>query len=167
MKSIYTYQTIMGDLTIVGNERAITNVFFGPNDYRINDAVVNETLVMQMAIKQINEYFAMDRKVFTVPVTYVETPFQEKVRVALEAIPYGKTRTYKKIASIVGRPKAYRAIGFACNSNRLCILVPCHRVISITGDLTGYSGGLEIKEKLLKLEETLLTLERQNKRRII
>jgi methylated-DNA-[protein]-cysteine S-methyltransferase len=80
------------------------------------------------------------------------TEFQEKVWKELENIPYGETRTYAQIAEAVGKPKAVRAVGAANNRNTLPIFIPCHRVVGSNGSLTGYSGGLEAKRKLLEIE---------------
>ena len=80
------------------------------------------------------------------------TEFQKKVWAALREIPYGETRSYGQIAARIGDPKASRAVGMANNKNPLAIVVPCHRVVGANGSLTGYAGGLEVKEYLLKLE---------------
>ena len=80
------------------------------------------------------------------------TDFQKRVWEALIQIPYGETRTYKEIAAAAGNPKASRAVGMANNRNPIPIIIPCHRVIGTNGSLTGYAGGLKVKEYLLKLE---------------
>lgn len=81
------------------------------------------------------------------------TSFQRGVWKALEAIPYGETRSYREIAERIGQPKAYRAVGMANNKNPIAVFVPCHRVIGSNGKLVGYAGGLDVKEKLLGLEK--------------
>jgi O-6-methylguanine DNA methyltransferase len=83
----------------------------------------------------------------------LSTPFQAAVWKTLRMIPYGETRSYDWIAEQIGRPSASRAVGRACGRNRLPILIPCHRVIRKDGSLGGYTGGLTIKKRLLKLEE--------------
>ncbi len=80
------------------------------------------------------------------------TVFQKKVWNALCNIPYGETRSYKQVAEAVGNNKASRAVGMANNKNPIMIVIPCHRVIGSNGSLVGYAGGLDIKEKLLFLE---------------
>ena len=80
------------------------------------------------------------------------TEFQKSVWAALVRIPYGQTRTYGQIAADIGRPKAARAVGMACNQNPVWIAIPCHRVLGRNGALTGYAGGLDLKQKLLELE---------------
>jgi len=104
------------------------------------------------AAAQLREYFAGERKVFTLPLKPVGTPFQLAVWHALTKIPYGETRSYGAIAAAVGNPKASRAVGMANNRNPISIIVPCHRVIGSTGKLVGYGGGLDKKIVLLELE---------------
>ena len=95
------------------------------------------------------------RREFTIPLEPAGTPFQKQVWEALRTIPYGETRTYGQIAVQIGRPKASRAVGMGNHKNPIAILIPCHRVIGADGSLTGYGGGLDIKEFLLKREGIL------------
>ncbi|SDN01247.1 AraC family transcriptional regulator, regulatory protein of adaptative response / methylated-DNA-[protein]-cysteine methyltransferase [Fictibacillus solisalsi] len=104
--------------------------------------------------KEMEEYFAGDRQTFTVPIASIGTDFQLKVWDALKEIPYGTTRSYKGQAEHLGRPTAVRAVANANGKNRICILIPCHRVIGDNGDLRGYAGGLDRKQFLLELEES-------------
>lgn len=104
------------------------------------------------AERELNEYFAGNRREFSVPVHLSGTEFQKKVWRALCDIPYGETRSYKEIAAAVGNPKASRAVGMANHRNPVMILIPCHRVIGADGGLTGYAGGLDGKTALLELE---------------
>ncbi len=101
---------------------------------------------------QLEEYFAGKRRTFDLPLDPVGTEFQRKVWEALQAIPYGARRTYGEIAAVVGNPKASRAVGMANNRNPIMIIIPCHRVVGADGALTGYAGGLEMKQTLLELE---------------
>lgn len=119
------------------------------------DYLEEETVLVKETIKQLREYSAGKRKEFTLPLTLEGTPFQIKVWQELLKIPYGKTKSYQEIALAVNNPKASRAIGMANNRNRIMIVVPCHRVIGSNGKLVGYAGGLEMKEKLLKIEGRL------------
>ena len=105
------------------------------------------------AAGQIMEYFLGDRKDFDLPIGATGTPFQTAVWRQIRNIPYGQTRTYGQIAAILGKPKASRAVGQAANRNPLWIIVPCHRVVGKNQALTGYAGGLEIKQALLELEQ--------------
>lgn len=104
---------------------------------------------------QLNEYFEGRRKSFTLKTNPLGTEFQKKVWKALSNIPYGVTKSYGEIANEIGAPKASRAVGAANGRNPLSIVVPCHRVIGANGKLTGFAGGIDIKEKLLKLEKCL------------
>lgn len=101
---------------------------------------------------QLSEYFSGTRTEFDIPLAPRGTPFQKLVWQELCRIPYGQTRTYGQIAAAIGKPKASRAVGLACRKNPLWILIPCHRVIGKNDSLTGYAGGLELKQKLLDLE---------------
>lgn len=109
--------------------------------------------VLEKAERQLDEYFAGERKVFNLPLAPKGTEFQKKVWAALCDIPYGETRSYGEIAAAVGNPKASRAVGMANHRNPISIIVPCHRVIGADGRLVGFGGGLWIKERLLKLEK--------------
>jgi methylated-DNA-[protein]-cysteine S-methyltransferase len=91
---------------------------------------------------------------FTVPVVLGGTPFQRAVWGRLQAIPYGGTRTYGEIAAELGRPRAARAVGTACGSNPVAILVPCHRIVAGNGGSAAGKGGGRIKAELLELERT-------------
>lgn len=110
--------------------------------------------ILEQAAREIGEYFEGKRRAFTVPTAAAGTPFQQAVWNALKEIPYGETRTYGEIARRIGHPRASRAVGQANNRNPLPIVVPCHRVIGASGALTGYAGGLAVKERLLELERT-------------
>lgn len=106
--------------------------------------------------KQLNEYFEGKRRQFDVPLRTFGTEFQKKAWNALLKIPYGKTRSYKMQAEIIGHPKAVRAVGTANGCNRIAIVIPCHRVIGENGKLTGYGGGLWRKQWLLNHEMNTL-----------
>lgn len=114
-----------------------------------------ETPLLLEAKRQLTEYFDGLRTSFSLPLAPSGTAFQQAVWAQLEAIPYGETRTYGQIAAALGKPTASRAVGGANHSNPIAIVIPCHRVIGANGKLTGYAGGLDIKEKLLRLEGVL------------
>jgi methylated-DNA-[protein]-cysteine S-methyltransferase len=109
-------------------------------------------------IDQLNRYFAGDLKNFTLPMAPEGTNFQRRVWQNLCDIPYGETISYGQLAQRIGNPNASRAVGLANGSNPIPIIIPCHRVIGSNGKLTGYGGGLPIKEKLLALERQQLRL---------
>ena len=105
------------------------------------------------AMEQLDEYFRGCRTTFDLPLRFEGTAFQKSVWNALARIPYGDVRTYSQIAAAIGNPKAVRAVGQAANRNPLWILIPCHRVVGQNGTLTGYAGGLAMKQALLDLEK--------------
>jgi methylated-DNA-[protein]-cysteine S-methyltransferase len=107
---------------------------------------------------QLRAYFAGELENFDVPLAPAGTPFQKKVWDELCKIPYGETISYGALAKRIGNPNASRAVGLANGSNPIPIVIPCHRVIGSNGKLTGYGGGLPIKEKLLALEKRQLRL---------
>ena len=104
---------------------------------------------------ELTEYFNGKRKYFSVPLDIQGTDFQKSVWRQLLNIPYGKTISYMLLAKLIGNSKAVRAVGKANGENPLPILIPCHRVINSNGKLGGYSGGLDLKEKLLEMEGSL------------
>jgi methylated-DNA-[protein]-cysteine S-methyltransferase len=150
MKKLFYYKTEIGQIGIAEEDGYITDVVFG-NDV-LQGAEMAETRLLKKAYGQIEEYLLGIRKAFDLPLLVEGTEFQEKVWKELENIPYGETRTYAQIAEAVGKPKAVRAVGAANNRNTLPIFIPCHRVVGSNGSLTGYSGGLEAKRKLLEIE---------------
>lgn len=104
------------------------------------------------AIAQLNAYFAGELRTFTLRLAPQGTPFQQTVWQALQEIPYGETISYGVLARRLGKPTASRAVGAANGQNPLPIVIPCHRVIGSTGKLTGYAGGVDLKEALLTFE---------------
>ncbi|NMB69098.1 MAG: methylated-DNA--[protein]-cysteine S-methyltransferase [Chloroflexi bacterium] len=103
---------------------------------------------------QLDEYFTGLRRHFSLPLVLAGTPFQLRVWIAVQAIPYGETRTYRALAAQIGSSDAARAVGSANGANPLAILVPCHRLTGADGKLTGYGGGLWRKRRLLELERS-------------
>ncbi len=151
MKTFYDYETIIGKIFIEADDNFLTQISFRKlSGKRLETPVIKET------ITQLEEYFIKKRKTFDLPLKLEGTDFQKSVWNALLTIPYGKTATYKDIAKLIGNEKASRAVGMANNKNKLPIIIPCHRVIGANGNLTGYAGGLEIKQKLLNLEKSAL-----------
>ena len=117
------------------------------------DACNTSSPVSDLAAVQLAEYFAGKRSSFTFPIDPKGTAFQQSVWNALGRIPYGKVVTYKEIAAAIGNPSAARAVGMACNRNPIWIAIPCHRVIGSNRKLTGYAGGMDMKQQLLQLEQ--------------
>ena len=151
----YCYlDTPIGELLLAGDDDALCLVSFPEGSMRRDpepDWIYNEKPFMA-ARQQLTEYFAGERREFDLPLRLNGTEFQLSVLQALQEIPYGETTSYADIAERVGRPKAVRAVGAANGRNPIPIIVPCHRVIGSHGDLTGFGGGLETKEALLRLE---------------
>ncbi|MGP0175247.1 methylated-DNA--[protein]-cysteine S-methyltransferase [Pseudomonas sp. NCHU5208] len=107
------------------------------------------------ACRQLDQYFAGQRRQFELRLAPRGTAFQQQVWQALQAIPYGRTCSYSELAERIGKPQAVRAVGAANGANPIAIIVPCHRVIGRDGSLTGYAGGLPRKQLLLELEGAL------------
>ncbi len=114
------------------------------------------TELTKKVFSQLQEYFSGQRQTFDFPYELRGTEFQKKVWAALETIPYGQTRSYREIAQAVGNPKTVRAVGAANGKNPMWIVVPCHRVVGTNGTLTGYAGGIDMKRRLLELEQQVL-----------
>ena len=148
-------ETPIGPLTITATKKAVTAIRFGtqvPEGSTLCTGA-EATPLLRKAAEEIGDYFAGSRRKFTLPLAPEGTPFQQKVWEALRTIPYGETRTYKQIAIQIGHNQSFPAVGMASNRNPIAIVVPCHRVIGYDGKLTGYAGGLDIKEQLLELEK--------------
>ena len=138
------------NLEIYGDENGISEIKF-VNFYK-NLPTNNENL--KLCIDELSRYFKGDLKNFSVKLNIIGTKFEKDVYNALLKIPYGEVKTYKEIAESINHPKAYRAVGNANSKNKIPIIVPCHRVISNSG-IGGYTGGINIKENLLKIEKYL------------
>lgn len=105
--------------------------------------------------RQLQAYFEARLSAFSLPIRYVGTTFQQSVWEELLRIPFGRTASYGELAERIGNPNGVRAVGTAVGHNALSIIVPCHRIIGRNGALTGYGGGLEVKEALLRLEHII------------
>ena len=151
----YCYlKTPIGDLLLAGEDEALSLVAFPEGSMRRDpepDWIYNEKKFAD-ARQQLTEYFAGERKEFDLPLSLAGTEFQLRVLEELRQIPYGETTSYGDIAARIGKPKAMRAVGAANGRNPIPIIVPCHRVIGRSGDLTGFGGGLDAKQALLQLE---------------
>lgn len=148
----------VGSLLIAGTDKALHflsfptgHKAFGPHpSWQHDDDPFNQVK------RQLDAYFARDLRNFDLPLHLGGTTFQNSVWRYLAGIPFGETRTYGQIAAELGQPKASRAVGAANGSNPLPIILPCHRVIGSGGSLTGFGGGIETKEFLLRHEGVLL-----------
>jgi methylated-DNA-[protein]-cysteine S-methyltransferase len=152
-----TYQTFIetkiGRIGIAEENQVLTHVFFHHKKLPTN-AVEKRTPFLREVAKQFNEYFVGKRKTFDLPLKLYGTDFQLSVWNALMTIPYGETRSYGEIAKQIGNARACRAVGMANHWNPIVIIVPCHRVIGADGSLTGFGGGLPLKQQLLDIEGT-------------
>lgn len=148
----------IGYLEVTEEDGAITKICFAENDEHGGTDDLRgkngQSAVLQETVRQLEEYFAGERKEFSVPIAPRGTEFQKKIWKILTRIPYGETRSYGEIARMAGNEKACRAVGMANHNNPVPILIPCHRVIGKNGKLTGYAGGLEKKTALLELERS-------------
>jgi methylated-DNA-[protein]-cysteine S-methyltransferase len=143
--------TPLGPVTLSSTEQGLASVHFGNSVpvHGIVDAEAN-----RIFIQQLEEYFQRKRTRFDFPLHFEGTPFQVAVWRELLKIPYGETRTYGDIAQRLGKPGASRAVGSANHDNHIAIVIPCHRVVGHDGSLTGYAGGIHLKQQLLSLERT-------------
>ncbi len=146
----------IGDLIIVAADAKIAAIHFdgqGLDRFRRGTPVRDDGWpVLADAKRQLTEYFAGQRRDFDLPLDFGGTQFQRSVWEALLTIPYGETWSYARVAELLGKPTATRAVGAANGQNPIPIVGPCHRVIGKNGSLTGFGGGLPLKEKLLALE---------------
>lgn len=147
----YFYEYDIGKIGITEKEGKITNLYF-TNDKLPQDLQLYETPILKEAAQQLEMYLYGNLKEFSLPLDPHGTIFMKQVWENLCKIPYGKTESYKEIAVKVGSPNAARAVGLANNRNPIPIFIPCHRVIGANGSLTGYRGGIELKKRLLEME---------------
>ena len=151
VENYFCYNTRFGDIIIASGSGAIVSlVFLLPDGY---NGRCEPCALTDRAAQQLDEYFAGKRQQFNLPLRPLGTAFQRAVWDELLLIPYGETRSYKQIAQAIGNPNACRAVGMANNKNPISIFIPCHRVVGSSGSLTGYGGGLDMKKKLLTLEQ--------------
>ena len=142
-----TIDSPLGTLTLLARGDALAGVYLP--DQVPPAPTAGSARVLDDAAAQLRAYFAGELRAFDVPLAPVGTAFQQLVWDALRRIPFGETWTYGQLALAIGRPSASRAVGAANGKNPISILVPCHRVIGASGDLTGYAGGMPAKKWLL------------------
>jgi methylated-DNA-[protein]-cysteine S-methyltransferase len=146
----------VGALMLAGDESGLRQLSFGPAEPELGWKKDEASLAE--AVRQLHAYFGGELEAFDLRLAPAGTAFQLAVWMELCGIPFGETISYGELARRAGNPKASRAVGLANGSNPIAIIVPCHRVIGSSGKLTGYGGGLHIKEKLLALERKQLRL---------
>lgn len=159
----------IGILSLISNGKKLVRIEYGEMDKRSEQmnkwigryfgdvTFIHSLAQIQSAKKELQAYFAEQKRDFKLEFEFHGTPFQQKVWKALfDTIPYGETKSYKDIAVAIGNPKAVRAVGGAVNKNPFSIIVPCHRVIGANGQMVGYNGGLDKKEYLLAHEKQVI-----------
>lgn len=151
----YAYKsTPTGTLLLTREQEALTGLYW--KVFRHTPAPqpswVNDDAAFSDVFAQLEQYNHGERNVFAVPIAIKGTPFQMEVWQQLKKIPYGTSSTYQAIAQQIGRPKAARAVGTAIGNNPVCIIIPCHRVLTTAGTLGGYAGGAAAKIQLLATE---------------
>ncbi|MGH3071948.1 MAG: methylated-DNA--[protein]-cysteine S-methyltransferase [Gaiellaceae bacterium] len=157
--------TPIGPLLVAASRRGLARIFFDPEPEHhlewlaktFGARVLRSGSTVASARRQLDEYFAGERSSFELDVDVRgAAPFARHVLDELAHVPYGQTTTYGALAAKVGAPRAARAVGTVMNRNPIPIVLPCHRVVGANGSLTGYGGGLDVKEHLLRLEGALL-----------
>lgn len=148
MKYSYSYDTLLGNITIVTDDESLIRIIYGNEMV----GVKKETVLIKDIKKQIDEYLLGNRKEFDIPIKLTGTSFQIKVWEELTKIKYGETISYQELAQRVANKNYARAVGMANNKNPIPIIIPCHRVVGKNGNLVGYAGGLDMKNKLLEIE---------------
>ena len=155
----------IGPLLVAATGRGLCRVWFKPDPEQQLDSlarafgprVLRSHATVAGAERQLDEYFAGRRESFELEVDLRPTaPFARSMLEELARVPYGQTTTYGTLAARVGAPRAARAVGTVMNRNPIPIVLPCHRVLGANGSLTGYAGGLALKERLLRLEGAML-----------
>ena len=155
---IDTFQTQLdspiGVLTLVASDEGLRKVLWEGQAEQVGDATLAEFHpILAAASAQLAEYFAGDRVEFDLSLDLIGTDFQKAAWLALANVPYGQTSSYGEQAERIGRTGAFRAVGAANSKNPIPIVLPCHRIVGADGSLTGFAGGLAIKQRLLALEQ--------------
>ncbi|MBW8699982.1 Methylated-DNA--protein-cysteine methyltransferase [Streptomyces sp. MBT84] len=154
MKQHNVIDSPYGPLTLVADDGVLCGLYMDGQRHRPPEEAFGERddTPFGEATAQLRAYFAGESKDFTLDMRLQGTPFQLSVWEQLRKIPYGETRSYGELADALGNPGASRAVGLANGKNPVGIIVPCHRVVGASGDLTGYGGGLARKRRLLDFE---------------
>ncbi|UOQ50395.1 methylated-DNA--[protein]-cysteine S-methyltransferase [Gracilibacillus caseinilyticus] len=152
--TIYIAATDQGLCFVGSPNKAINKLQIWTDKNRPNARLIEDDEKVSNYVHQTIEYLHGKRKTFDIPLDLKGTSFQKAVWKELQNIPYGEVVSYSDIAEKIGRPNAVRAVGTANGANPVMMVVPCHRVISKSGSLTGFRGGLEMKKALLAMEES-------------
>jgi len=157
-----TIDSPLGTLLLAATPKGLVRVAYDVEDHdrvlgtlaqRISPRVLRAPRRLDAAARELDEYFSRQRRVFDLPLDMsLSKGFRQLVQRHLPEIGYGQTRTYRQVAELVGSPQAVRAVGTACATNPLPVIVPCHRVLRADGTPGGYVGGPGAKQALLSLE---------------
>ncbi|MEU1529837.1 methylated-DNA--[protein]-cysteine S-methyltransferase [Streptomyces fagopyri] len=157
-----TIDSPVGELLLAATPKGLVRVAYAREDHdrvlevlgqKLSPRILRAPKRLDQAAREIDEYFAKNRRLFDLPLDLsLSGGFRRLVQTHLPEIGYGQTRSYRDMAELVGNPKAVRAVGTACATNPLPVVVPCHRVLRTDGTLGGYVGGLDAKTTLLNLE---------------
>lgn len=158
MRCYTQIESPVGALILVADDEGLRRIDFvhGRHPAQRDPSWQEDSAAFDEIVSQLKAYFSGNLHQFTLPLAPEGTEFQQKVWKNLCNIPYGETISYGQLARRIGNPNASRAVGLANGSNPIPIIIPCHRVVGSNGKLTGYGGGLPIKEKLLALEQQQL-----------
>jgi methylated-DNA-[protein]-cysteine S-methyltransferase len=158
VENLYYASVTISDIhfKVVSSGKGIRQIYLNQREKEFNHSSFTrlhpDDPYMFNVFRQLKEYFSLDRKEFTVPLDVQGTDFQLSVWDEVIKIPYGETVSYKHLADRINNPGSVRAVGRANGANPVPVIIPCHRVIGMNGSLTGYSGGLGLKERLLEME---------------
>jgi methylated-DNA-[protein]-cysteine S-methyltransferase len=157
-----TMETPIGTILLVGDGERLQELHLPDrfDDDSVPTGSVRDRSALAEPVRQLGGYFAGELTSFDLALDPAGTPFQQKVWWALADIPYAETESYGEVAARIGNHKACRAVGLANSRNPIAIVLPCHRVIGADGTLTGYGGGLDLKQRLLDMEAAVLARSR-------
>ncbi len=149
--------TPVGEMMVIGDDDALHHLHL-PDSFQMKDfdgQRQGRPAAVRATVEQVDAYFRRELSAFSLPLDPAGTEFQRRVWFALADIAYGTTESYGELAVRVGNPKACRAVGMANGRNPIPLVLPCHRVIGANGSLTGYGGGLALKQRLLDHERAV------------
>lgn len=155
------FATILGPMLVAGTIHGVSHVAFGDDSTHLEQEfhgafaasrVKRDDAAVSSWARSISAQLEGRARTIDIPVDVAGTPFQQRVWTELRRIPFGELRSYQELAVLIGNPSAARAVASACASNRVAIVIPCHRVIRGTGELGGYRWGVERKQRLLDAE---------------
>lgn len=150
-----TTSSPVGEILLLATDKGLSALIFQSGDaaMEVPNGALHDPEKFSEVIRQLTQYFNKTRTEFDLPLDPKGTAFQQQVWQTLTQVKYGQTQSYKWLAQAIDNPKAVRAVGGANGKNPIALIIPCHRIIGSNGKLTGYAGGLTLKEKLLAHEQ--------------